>query len=82
MTPATLSLIIEGVGAAVDAFPKVVEVADAGKKLITAVFNAGGGSAEIQNELHAWVDARGEARLRGDVPPTWVPRPDPSTPSA
>lgn len=78
MTPAAISLILQGILAAIDAAPKVVAIVDAGKNLISALAGNKLLTPEQQNALHAYVDAHAALRAAGITPPGWAVEPDPA----
>lgn len=72
-----LTVIMAGIEAAMAAAPKVIAVAEAGKKLITELFAAGAISVDTQNQLHGRVDVVMNAYLNGEIPPELTIEPDP-----
>lgn len=75
---ALLPLILEGIQAAISAAPGVVDVVEKGKALITSLFTAKLISKEVQDALHAHIDAHAALVAAGIVPPHWQVDPDPS----
>ncbi len=78
MNPQTFLLVIQGVEAAIAAAPQVIEVAQKGKELISALFSAKAITAEQQDKVHAHVDAIQAAVLAGQTPPAWQVEADPA----
>jgi hypothetical protein len=80
LNPATLSLIIQGIVAALNAAPKAIEVINAAKAYISSLFTAGLISAEAQKLLHDYVDAHAALLASGVVIPSsaWAVEPDPA----
>lgn len=76
---AAIPLILQGILAAIQAAPKVAEVVTSAKQLITALFNAGVISKEVQDALHSYVDAHAALVAQGIVIPNqgWSVEPDP-----
>jgi hypothetical protein len=65
-----VSLVTLAVSAAES--PAVAQVYADGKNIITALFNGGQISADVQNQLMAWCDAHMAATLAGTIPPEFV----------
>lgn len=78
MTAAAIPIIMQGILAAIDAAPGVIEVVEKAKALITALFTAKVINADQQNILHATVDNRAATWLSGLRPPHWTVEPNPS----
>ncbi len=78
MQAALIFKILEMIYAAMAAAPKVIEIAQKGKELITALFTAGAISKEKQDAMHASIDARYAMHLAGIVPSYWQVEPDPA----
>jgi len=68
------------INSALAASPDVVRLAAKFKDFIDAMFSAGVISKDDQDKLHAAVDERCAARLRGELLPHWQVEPDPTTP--
>lgn len=77
MDPVTLGMILAGIQTIIISAPKVVALVLQAKAMITSLFKEGLITKQMQDELHAWVDAQGEAALAGRIPDHWIPRPDP-----
>lgn len=77
--PAILGLILQGVMAAIQAAPKVIEIANAGKALITSLVGAGVITKEQQDASHAYVDAHYNLVAQGILIPNagWSVEADP-----
>jgi hypothetical protein len=76
MPPATLLLIIQGIEAAIEAAPKVVEVVSKSKDLVTALFTAKLIPKETQDAIHLHIDARAALVAQGITPLHWTVEPD------
>lgn len=74
------SLILQGLVAAMNAAPQVIEVIDSAKNLIAALFKAGVINIEQQNSLHDYVDAHAALIASGVIVPSsaWTVEPNPS----
>lgn len=77
MTPATITLFLNGLMAALSAAPKVAELYVKAKDMIAALFSAGLISKEKQDAQWAYVDAIKAMVDAGIVPPHWTQEPDP-----
>ncbi len=77
MSAALLAQIVAYIGLAISAKPFVQSVYEEGRKLINALFSDGLITIEVQNELHAHIEAVQAAALTGDVPPSWKLDADP-----
>jgi len=76
---AALSLAIQGVLALLAATPQIVAVGAAAKNYFTGLFNAGLISNDLQNALHARVDADLALFKAGFTPPPeFQVQPDPT----
>lgn len=73
----TILLIVQGIQAAVSAAPQVVAIAKSAKDFVTSLFSAGLISKEVQDAIHAHVDAICDAAIAGDTPPEFTVEPDP-----
>lgn len=78
MNPAIILQILQAIYAAMSAAPTVIEIANKGKELISALFSAKAISKEVQDALHASIDARAALHAAGVVDPAWTVEPDPA----
>lgn len=78
MNKELVNKIIEGIQMAINAAPKAVQLYEAAKTYISALFKAGVIDKATQDDLHAHVDAIQAAVDAGEVPPAWQVEPDPS----
>ncbi len=78
MNPATITLIIQGIEAAIAAAPGVVEVAQKAKDFISSLFTANLITKDVQDALHAHVDAVSKMAEAGVIPNHWQVQPDPA----
>lgn len=74
---AIISQVLQGIQAAINAWPQVQGIITSAKAMITALFEGKVISAEDQNALHAWVDAIAYMSQKGLIPPAWTVEPDP-----
>ncbi len=75
---ASLPLIIQGILAAIQAAPGVIDVVNKAKDFITSLTGAKLITVEQQNALHAYVDAHAALVAAGITPPAWTVEPDPA----
>lgn len=75
--PPLVFLILNGLTAAIQAAPQVVEIVEKGKALFGALVSADIITKEQQDHLHKRVDLITEAAKRGEKPPAWDVEPDP-----
>lgn len=73
-----IGLILSAITASITAAPQAVELVQAGKDMIGALFSAGLIDKPLQDRLFAHVDAHAEAVSNGKVPPGWEVEADPS----
>jgi hypothetical protein len=78
MPPA--NLIIQGVLAAIQAAPQVIEVVTSAKNFIASLVGAKVISVAQQDAVHAFADAQEKLLESGYVPPAWTVEPDPGAP--
>ena len=74
---ASIGLILQGILAAIQAAPQVVEVITSAKNFISALAGAKVFTPEQQAALHSWVDAQAAMIASGITPPAWTVEPDP-----
>ena len=77
MGPA-LPVILQGILAAIQAAPQVVEVITSAKNLISSLVTAKVIPTAQQDVLHAWVDNQAALAVAGIVLPSWQVQPDPA----
>lgn len=77
MSNELIAQIISYITLAIQAAPTAKLLAEEGRKLITALFNNGLITVDVQNQLHIHIDAIQSAALAGQVPPSWTVEPDP-----
>lgn len=81
--PAAILAIIQGIMAVVEAAPQIAGIVSSAKNMFSALFQSKLITIELQNSLHAWVDARAALAKQGIVPVAWTVEPDPApTPAA
>lgn len=76
--PATLTLILQGILAAIQAAPQVAAVIESAKNFITSLVGGKVIPANLQGPLHAWVDNQAALAAAGVVMPAWQVEPDPA----
>jgi len=77
MSAATLTLIIQGLTAAIAAAPTIITQIENAKALIEGLFSAGVITKETQDALHTHLDTVVAAVLAGQVPPEFAVEADP-----
>jgi hypothetical protein len=77
MDPATLMLIVQGVGAAISAAPQIEAVVVSAKNFITSLFEGGVITIDQQAAVHSHIDALVAAANSGTVPPEFQVGADP-----
>lgn len=64
--------------AVVEAAPQIAGIITGAKAMFSALFQNKLISIDLQNSLHAWVDARAALAAQGIVPVSWTVEPDPA----
>lgn len=77
MAPAQVFALLAAIQAAIAAAPKVAEIVDNAKQLITSLFTAKLISKEQQDACHSYVDAQAALFATGIIPEALVVAPDP-----
>ncbi len=79
INPATLSLIIQGIQAAISAAPAIVDVVNSAKTLITSLFEAKVINKAQQDALHLHIDGLAALSAHGILPVWWTVEQDPQS---
>lgn len=75
--PPVVFVILNAIQAAIAAAPRVKEIVESGKQMISSLFTAKLITIEQQAALHSWVDGISDDFQNGRVPRAWLVEPDP-----
>lgn len=77
--PAIALLILQGIQAAIQAAPGVLEIVKKGKDFISSLISGGIITVDQQKKLHARVDQIADDFANGRVPAAWMVEADPDS---
>lgn len=80
--PTWIPILLAGLHAALSSAPTITadiqQLIASMHTLFNGLFSSGLITADQQNQLHAWVDARAAEAAAGQAPPSWLVMPDPT----